>query len=212
MPNHPHIVSATGGKVLPFLILAFGMLLAVTMPVAAVDLDELTVVTLARDGSWGVATAGSQGEAIAVAIRDCRTMAAAPTDCGAQFVTTRGGWVVANLCGDHQIIVAAETREAVEQAAGVREEDMRRSYAPDMPPCRRILTLDPAGAVLLGQAASAPRIVAHRGAVSTPVSACRDSRRQRDASPARRGLLVASSATHRPSSLAANSAAPAGAP
>jgi hypothetical protein len=66
-------------------------------------LDELTVATMARDGSWGVATAGSQGQAIAAAIRDCQAMAAAPSDCGSQFVTTRGGWVIANLCRDHKI-------------------------------------------------------------------------------------------------------------
>src|SRR5262245_17798468 len=53
-------------------------------------LDDLT--QLARDGSWGVATAGSQGPAIAAAIRDCRVRAAAPSDCGAQFITARGDW------------------------------------------------------------------------------------------------------------------------
>ena len=54
---------------------ALAVLLA-TVPAKAVDLDELTVVTLAGDGSWGVATAGSQGPAIAAAIRSCQTMAA----------------------------------------------------------------------------------------------------------------------------------------
>ena len=157
MTNHPRNLSATNGKALRLLRLAFGILLAATIPVAAVDLDELTVVTLARDGSWGVATAGSQGQAIAAAIRDCKAMAASPNDCGAQFVTTRGGWVIASLCGDHKIIVAAETREAAEQAAILRETDAKRFHVPDMPSCRRILTVDPGGAVLLGQAASAPR-------------------------------------------------------
>ena len=33
-------------------------------PASALDLDELTVVTLAHDGSWGVATADSTGKAI----------------------------------------------------------------------------------------------------------------------------------------------------
>src|SRR5262245_43225231 len=82
---------------------AFGILLVVTVSAHALDLDELTVVTMARDGSWGVATAGSQGQAIAAAIRDCKAMAPPPSDCGAQFVTTRGGWVIANLCRDHKI-------------------------------------------------------------------------------------------------------------
>jgi hypothetical protein len=100
----------------------------VVRPIAAtaVDLDELTVVTLARDGSWGVATAASQGPAIAGAIRDCRAMAGGANDCGAQFATTRGGWVVAKLCGDHKIIVTAETRQAADQAALARELALKR--------------------------------------------------------------------------------------
>lgn len=138
------------------------ILMVATVPAKAVDLDELTVVTLARDGSWGVATAGSQGQAIAAAIRDCRAMAAAPNDCGAQFMTTRGGWVVANLCGDHKIIADAETREAAEQAAFSRETDVRRYYVRDMPPCRRILTLDPRGVVLPSPAMPAHQIDARR--------------------------------------------------
>lgn len=150
------------GKVaaLRCLVPVFSILLAV--PAKAVDLDELTVVTLARDGSWGVATAGSQGQAIAAAIRDCRAMAGAPSDCGAQFATARGGWVIANLCGGHKIMATAETRDGAEQAALVREMDLKRLYVPDLPPCRRVLTVDPRGAVLPGQPAPVPQIDARR--------------------------------------------------
>jgi hypothetical protein len=56
-------------------LLALASLMAGPVAAGAVDLDELTVVTLARDGSWGVATAGSTGEAIAAAARACRAMA-----------------------------------------------------------------------------------------------------------------------------------------
>jgi hypothetical protein len=143
------------------LVPAFCILLAV--PAQAVDLDELTVVTLARDGSWGVATAGSQGQAIAAAIRDCRAMAAAASDCGAQFATARGGWVVASLCGDHKIIATAETRENAEQAALGREADLERLYASNLPPCRRVLTVDPRGSVLPAPAGPAHQIDALRG-------------------------------------------------
>jgi hypothetical protein len=121
-------------------------------PASALDLDELTVATLASDGSWGVATAGSTGEAIAAAVRACRAMARAPTDCGARLTTTRGRWVIANLCGDHPIIVGADTREHAEATAIEREIEVRRVYVPGLPPCRRILTVDPAGAI----AASGP--------------------------------------------------------
>jgi hypothetical protein len=48
------------------LLAACGILLAA--PAAAIELDEVTVVTVAHDGSSGVATAGSTGEAIAAAV------------------------------------------------------------------------------------------------------------------------------------------------
>jgi hypothetical protein len=162
MTNHPRSLSTTGSRILRFLVPALMVVMLATIPAKAVDLDELTVVTLARDGSWGVATAGAQGRAIAAAVRDCKAMAAAPNDCGAQFMTTRGGWVVANLCGDHKIIAVAETREAAEQAAFLRESDVRRLYVPDMPPCRRILTMDPRGVVIPSQAMPAHQVGARR--------------------------------------------------
>ena len=162
MTNHPRILSTTGCKIPRFLVSALMIVMLATFPAKAVDLDELTVVTLARDGSWGVATAGSPGQAIAAAIRDCKAMAAAPNDCGAQFITTRGGWVVANLCGDHKIIVAAETREAAERATILREADLKRFYVPDLPPCRRVLIVDPRGVVLPGQTTPAHQIGARR--------------------------------------------------
>jgi hypothetical protein len=127
------------------LLMAGSILLAV--PASALDLDELTVVTLASDGSWGVATAASTGEAIAAAVRDCRAMARAPTDCGARLTTTRGRWVIANLCGDHPIIVGADTRDDAEAAAIDREIQTRLIYVPALPSCRRVLTVDPAAVV-----------------------------------------------------------------
>jgi hypothetical protein len=127
------------------LLSASGILLAT--PVSALELDELTVVTLAHDGSWGVATAGSTGEAIAAAVRACRAMAREPTGCGAHLATTRGRWVIASLCGDRPILVSADTREDAEAAAIEREIEVRRAYVPELPPCRRVLSVDPAGAV-----------------------------------------------------------------
>jgi hypothetical protein len=140
MTRHRHRGIAAAG-----LLAVSGILLAT--PASAVDLDGLTVVTLARDGSWGVATAGSTGEAIAAAVRACRAMTTRLTDCGARFTTTRGRWVVANLCGDHQIIEAADTREGAEAATAEREIATRKIYIPALPPCRRVLTVDPAGAI-----------------------------------------------------------------
>src|SRR5262249_41534230 len=151
-------ITESGGEMAMRRILFTMTLVAVLQglapPAPALDLDELTVVTLARDGSWGVATAGSQGPAIAAAIRDCHAMAAAArSDCGAQFSTTRGGWVVATLCGDHKIIVAAETREAAEQAALAREMSLKSLYG-----CTRVVTVNPRGVVLPSQSSPVDQI------------------------------------------------------
>jgi hypothetical protein len=147
MTNCQRLLPARVGAFIRVSILAFAASLAASVSTKAVDLDELTVVTLAGDGSWGVATAGSQGPAIAAAIRHCREMSVTGSDCGAQFITTRGSWVVANLCANQKIIVAGETRDAAEYAAIKRESDLRQNR-PDLPTCRRILTVNAHGAVV----------------------------------------------------------------
>jgi hypothetical protein len=131
-------------------------------PAVAIELDEVTAVTLARDGSWGVATGGSTGEAIAAAVRACRAMAAALSDCGAVQTTTRGRWVVGSLCGDRQIIVSTDKREDAAAAALERERETRRLYVPDLPPCRRVLTVDPGGAIAVAEPFLTQRVKAER--------------------------------------------------
>ena len=106
-------------------------------------LDDWTVVTIAREVSWGIGIAGSQHEAIAAAVRDCKAMAVAPNDCGAQFRAMRGGWIVADLCGDQKIIATAATREEAEQEALYREIDLELFYVPHLPPCKRLVTIAP---------------------------------------------------------------------
>jgi len=126
--DHGHFRIRVGAKVAltAVLIAALGLLLllSVTIPVKAGELDELTVVTMAQDGSWGVGTAGSHGPAIAAAIHDCRAMSGGPSDCGAQFITSRGGWVIAGLCGNQKIFVTAATLEDAERAAMERERKL----------------------------------------------------------------------------------------
>src|SRR5262245_55445963 len=103
------------GALTAVLIAALGLLLllSVTIPVKAVELDELTLVTMAQEGSWGVGTVGS-----AAAIHDCRAMSSGGrSDCGTQFSTSRGGWVIAGLCGNQKIFVTAATLEDAERAA-----------------------------------------------------------------------------------------------
>jgi hypothetical protein len=161
---HPVVASAAIGSValLSRLMLLAFVVLQTPIPAKAVDLDELTVVTMARDGAWGVATAGSQGQAIAAAIRDCRRMAGALADCGAQFITARGGWVVAGLCGHRKIMVTGAARGDAERAARMRELEIKRLPVPEPTPCRWLLAVDPHGVVLAVEATpSAHQIDAH---------------------------------------------------
>jgi len=126
------------------------VLIRASSPAIAAE-DDWTVATIARDGSWGVATSSSQAQAIALAIRDCKAMARAQSDCGAQFATIRSGWLVAELCGDHKIIAADKSLREAEKAAMDRQIDLQLFYVADLPTCRRTLTADPTGAFVAGK-------------------------------------------------------------
>jgi len=128
------------------LALVIGSFLSMLAPAMSWD-GDWTVITLARTGSWGVETSSSQGQAIALAIRACKAMADTQSDCGAQFITTRSGWAIAELCGDHKIVVAASSLREAEQAVMDRQLDLQLFYVTDLPTCRRLLTVDPSGAL-----------------------------------------------------------------
>jgi hypothetical protein len=119
-------------------------------PVAQVGfaLDEVTVLTMAPDGAWGVATDASASRAFASAIARCRRMSRSELGCGAQFTAIRGGWSLGIRCGTENIIVAARELADAERAAINREIDLKYRYAPDMPPCRRVLSVNPDGEIV----------------------------------------------------------------
>jgi hypothetical protein len=79
--------------------------------------DNWTVLTMAPDGSWGVATNISSNQAITRAIADCKMMSQAKIGCGAQFTTIRAGWSLGIRCGDQNIMAAGKTLAAAEKAA-----------------------------------------------------------------------------------------------
>jgi len=106
------------------------------------------IVTLARNGSWGAASNSSQSQAIAETTRSCREMAGTSGDCGAQFMAARNGRIIANLCGDHKVIATGSSLISAEQEALNREISLQLSYVPDLPPCKRIVTVDPSGAIV----------------------------------------------------------------
>ena len=123
----------------PILLCALLMSIA---PCMAAD-EDWTVVTLARDGSWGVACSRTQPQAIAEAIRFCRAMSGGSSDCGAQLTATRGGgWTVANLCGNHKVIATGDSLADAETEALNREISLQLFYVPDLPRCRRVVTVN----------------------------------------------------------------------
>ena len=132
------------------IVAVLATLLAGPMPLKAVEhqdgKEDWTVVTMARDGSWGVATDSLMGRAISAAIRDCRAMSGEKSDCGAEFRVTRSGWILALLCGDHKVLASAKQREDAEANVRLRI-DLKRAYIPDLPLCRIVLTVDPRGAI-----------------------------------------------------------------
>lgn len=116
------------------------------VPCMASD-HEWTVVTLTRTGSWGVASNNVQSQAIAEAIRRCRAMTGPSDDCGAQLMAAKGGWIVANRCGDHTLIATGSSLIDAEQEALNREISLQLFYVSDLPPCKRVVTIDPSGAI-----------------------------------------------------------------
>ena len=131
---------------------AFAAIVAcLVMPALAIvpDQDDWTVVTMAPDGAWGSATELSVGQALARAIDNCKAMSGTKIGCGAQSRAIQGGWVLATRCGSTNILVAERQLADAERAARERETDLREHYARDLPPCRRVLTVNPRGGVMV---------------------------------------------------------------
>src|SRR5258705_13789713 len=109
------------GRVYKILIVLFGIFWVATVSVGASDEEDWTVVTIARDGSWGIATASPQSQAIAIAIRACKAMSNGQNDCGAEFTTIKRGWTLALRCGDYRVLAAANDLKDARRAAVNRE-------------------------------------------------------------------------------------------
>jgi hypothetical protein len=120
----------------------------VSTAVAVEDWEQdWTVVTMARDGSWGIGIGPHIADAYTAAIRECRAMSSGGSDCGAEFAAIRGGWIIGLRCDDYRILVAAKELKDAEVAALDREIDLKQLYVPDLPACHRVLTVDPRAAV-----------------------------------------------------------------
>ena len=124
------------------------VLLLATSPLFAADEEtNWTVLTVARNGNWGIASASTQGEAIAGALLRCQAMTADESDCGAEFVAFRSGLALALMCGDHRVIVTANDSDEADSSALERLLALRGLYGPDFPACRHLLRIDSYGAL-----------------------------------------------------------------
>jgi hypothetical protein len=123
---------------------------------------EFTVLTMAPDGAWGAATDSQVNRAISLAISNCKAMSGAALGCGAYQTTVRGGWSLGIRCGRETIIVADRDLAEAEHRARKREIELRTQYVPDMPPCVRVVTIDPNGAVSLPPVGYSGRIPSAR--------------------------------------------------
>ena len=128
-------------------ILAFlaAALLLLPAPLAAQHDSEWTVVTLARDGSWGVGTSEYYGPALASALRKCEAVSAGQSDCGAEVTAVRKGWTLGILCGDHRVLVAATDLTTAIMDAQARQMYLRDLYGDSLPSCSCVMWVDPQG-------------------------------------------------------------------
>ena len=123
---------------------------------------EVTVVAIAPDGTWGVAIESNVNRAITNAIDDCKRKHQRKIGCGSELTIVAGGWSLGKRCGNRVIFVAAKTLAQAEQAATNREAELRRLYAPDMPPCVRVMSVDPRGNIVAPDVADLLRILTDR--------------------------------------------------
>jgi hypothetical protein len=118
----------------------------VKLDVSASD-GRWTVLTMAPDGSWGAATESMSHRAIGNAIADCSFKHRENIGCGAYQVAVQQGWILGIRCGNENILAAARDLAEAERSAARRENELRRSYVPDMPGCRQVVTIDPRGMI-----------------------------------------------------------------
>jgi hypothetical protein len=123
------------------------LLLAASGLSAAAGETNWTVLTVARNGNWGIASARTQGEAIAGAVLRCQAMMDDESDCGAELVAFRSGFGLAILCGDHRVIVTANDLEEADSAAFARLVILRELHGADFPACQHLLRIDSNGAL-----------------------------------------------------------------
>jgi hypothetical protein len=109
--------------------------------------EPWTAIAVTPDGFWGAATEPGSGNAISNAIANCKKKYNKRIGCGAIIKMARTGWILIFRCGDENIIVAEKNLADAKKMAAMREKELRSVYVPNMSACKRVLTIDPHGAV-----------------------------------------------------------------
>lgn len=115
-------------------------------PTDLIDRDW-SVLTMGPDGSWGTGTDPWIITAVARAIAACQEKSRKILGCGAVYESVLSGWLIGIRCGDTNIIAAGPTLEEAEFMADWRERELRIVYRRDLPPCERLVTVGPRGAL-----------------------------------------------------------------
>src|SRR3954447_11332911 len=78
---------------------------------------DVTVLAIAPDGTWGVATEPFVHQAFAKAIAHCESKYRHQIGCGYRTTSIRAGWILVMRCGGENIVASAKTLPLTEQAA-----------------------------------------------------------------------------------------------
>jgi hypothetical protein len=142
-------------RLVPSLAALLGMLCLTFDGTPALTITgHMSVLTMSHEGSWGADTQLSLDDALQNAIASCKKMHGLKIGCGGQVISIENGWLLGMRCGTRSILSSGSTRAEAEAAADRRENNMRREFVPNLPPCRRVVSVDPNGAI--DGAASAP--------------------------------------------------------
>jgi hypothetical protein len=109
---------------------------------------DMSVLTMAHEGSWGADTQVSLDEALQNAIARCKKMQGLKLGCGGQVISIQHGWLLGTRCGTRSILSSGATHADAEADADHREKNMRRDFVPGLPACRRVVSVDPNGNII----------------------------------------------------------------
>src|SRR5215470_1208277 len=111
--------------------------------------EQWLALTLAPDGTWGVAARDDTNAAIAGAIAQCteRSPRSAPSvnGCGALLRLAPNGWGIAEICGTHWNVSVEPTLDEAELSLRAWKLSLKYEYGIALPECRRVTTVGPDG-------------------------------------------------------------------